>query len=113
MAVAIHRTVDGRSLGGCRMWAYATPDDAVADVERLARSMTFKAAAAGLHIGGGKGVIALPAGASLAAGRRRDALRDFAELVESLGGGYVTAPDGGGSLRGMARGRPLPRPVGG
>src|SRR4051795_11401751 len=84
MAVAIHRTVDGRSLGGCRMWGYAGPPDAVADVERLARSMTFKAAAPGLRVGGGKGVIALPAEASLATGRRRDALRDFAELVESL-----------------------------
>src|SRR3954454_24748137 len=78
MAVAVHRTVDGRSLGGCRMWTYASDDDAVADVEKLARSMTFKAAAAGLRLGGGKGVIALPAGASLVAGQRRDALQDFA-----------------------------------
>jgi leucine dehydrogenase len=102
MAVAIHRTVDGRSLGGCRMWTYASDADAIADVERLARSMTFKAAAAGLRIGGGKGVIALPAGASLAAGRRRDALHDFAELVESLDGRYVTAQDVGVSLDDMA-----------
>jgi leucine dehydrogenase len=105
MAVAVHRLVDGRSLGGCRMWSYASAADAVTDVERLARSMTFKAAAAGLRLGGGKGVIALPAGDSGWAGadgsRRRDALHDFAELVESLGGRYVTAQDVGVSLEDM------------
>jgi leucine dehydrogenase len=101
MAVAVHRTVEGRSLGGCRMWAYASPADAVADVERLASSMSFKAAAAGLRLGGGKGVIALPAGASPEPDRRRDALRDFAELVESFGGSYVTAQDVGVSLEDM------------
>jgi leucine dehydrogenase len=101
MAVAVHRLVDGRSLGGCRMWSYLSPADAVADVERLARSMTFKAAAAGLGLGGGKGVIALPAGASPDPARRRDALHDFAELVESFGGRYVTAQDVGVSLEDM------------
>jgi leucine dehydrogenase len=101
MAVAVHRTIGGRSLGGCRMWSYASADDAVADVERLARSMTFKAAAAGLRLGGGKGVIALPVGASPDPGRRRDALRDFAELVESFDGRYVTAQDVGISLEDM------------
>src|SRR4051812_11394601 len=101
MAVAVHRTVEGRSLGGCRMWSYATAEDAVADVERLARSMTFKAAAAGLRLGGGKGVIALPGGAPPEAGRRRAALHAFAELVESFGGRYVTAQDVGVSLEDM------------
>jgi leucine dehydrogenase len=104
MAVAVHRLVAGRSLGGCRMWAYANAEDAVADVERLARSMTFKAAAAGLRLGGGKGVIALPVGAGgagIGKTRRRDALHDFAELVESLGGRYVTAQDVGVSLDDM------------
>jgi leucine dehydrogenase len=84
------------------MWTYASDEDAVSDVERLARSMTFKAAAAGLRLGGGKGVIALPADASLVAGRRRDALHDFAELVESLGGRYVTAQDVGVSIDDIA-----------
>jgi leucine dehydrogenase len=98
MAVAIHRTVDGRSLGGCRMWGYPDADDAVRDVERLARSMTFKAAAAGLVIGGGKGVIALAPGEYLGSSRRRAALHDFAELVDSFGGRYVTAQDVGISL---------------
>jgi leucine dehydrogenase len=102
VAVAVHRTVDGRSLGGCRMWRYASDDDAVRDVRRLARAMTFKAATAGLRLGGGKGVIALPAGADLDGRRRRAALRDFAELVDSLEGRYVTAQDVGVSAEDTA-----------
>src|SRR4051794_10779634 len=98
MAVAVDHTVDGRSLGGCRMWRYRAAADAVADVERLAHSMTLKAAAAGLPIGGGKAVIALPAETTLSPEGRRDALHDFADLVESLGGRYVTAQDVGVSL---------------
>jgi leucine dehydrogenase len=101
MAVAVHRTVDGRSLGGCRIWRYASDDLAVADVEGLARSMSYKAAAAGLSLGGGKGVIALPED-GLPGDRRRDALHDFAELVESFDGRYVTAQDVGASLADMA-----------
>ena len=98
IAVAIHRLVDRRSLGGCRVRPYLTTDHAVRDVERLARSMTFKAAAAGLRIGGGKGVIALPPDGPVDPERRREALHDFAELVESLGGRYVTAQDAGTSV---------------
>ena len=59
MAIAVHRTVDGRALGGCRMRAYATADEAVRDAERLARAMTLKAAVAGLPLGGAKGGIRL------------------------------------------------------
>jgi leucine dehydrogenase len=95
IAVAIHRLVDRRSLGGCRVRPYLTTDHAVRDVERLARSMTFKAAAAGLRVGGGKGVIALPPDGPVDPDRRRAALHDFAELVDSLGGRYVTAQDVG------------------
>jgi leucine dehydrogenase len=98
MAVAVHRTVAGRSLGGCRIWSYAHPDDAVRDVERLARSMTFKAACAGLALGGGKGVIAVPPGETLTGARRHAALEDFAELVESFDGRYITAQDVGTSV---------------
>jgi leucine dehydrogenase len=98
MGVAVHRTVDGRSLGGCRMWTYESDDDAVADVERLAESMSYKAAVAGLHIGGGKGVIALEPGARLEGGRREAEIEDFSELVESLDGRYVTAQDVGTTI---------------
>ncbi len=101
MAVAIHRTVDGRSLGGCRMWTYPQAADAVADAERLARSMTFKAAGAGLRLGGGKAVIALPRDGVLAGEYRQAALHDFGDLVESLEGRYVTAQDVGATLDDM------------
>jgi leucine dehydrogenase len=95
MAVAVHRTVDGRALGGCRMRVYQTRDEAVRDAEDLARAMTLKAAVSGLPLGGAKGVIALQPGARLVNSRRSDALRDFAELVESFDGRYITAQDAG------------------
>jgi leucine dehydrogenase len=102
VAVAVHRTVGGRSLGGCRMYTYASPDDAIRDVERLARSMTFKAAAARLSLGGAKGVISLPPGGIADPALRRAALHDFADLVDSFGGRYVTAQDVGTSLADMS-----------
>jgi leucine dehydrogenase len=98
MAIAVHRTVGGRSLGGCRIEPYDSAEDALNDVKRLARSMTFKAAVAGLGLGGGKGVIALPPGAPPERELRERALHDFADLVESLDGRYITAQDAGTSL---------------
>jgi leucine dehydrogenase len=76
------------------MKAYPSPDDAVRDVERLAEAMTYKAAVSQLRLGGAKGVIALPA-AQIDDEARRSALRDFAELVESFDGRYITAQDVG------------------
>src|SRR4051812_16339244 len=55
--VAIHNTTLGPALGGCRMWSYASDLDAIEDCLRLSRGMTYKAAAAGLNLGGGKAVI--------------------------------------------------------
>ena len=55
--VAIHNTTLGPSLGGCRMWMYDSEDEALIDVLRLAKGMTYKAAIAGLNLGGGKAVI--------------------------------------------------------
>jgi leucine dehydrogenase len=101
IVVAIHRTVGGRSLGGCRMWHYPTAAEAIRDAERLAFAMTFKAAIAGLPLGGAKSVIAVPDGVELSGERRLDALHDFAELVESLGGRYITAEDVGTSVQDM------------
>lgn len=98
MAIAVHRTVDARSLGGCRIEPYHSARDALEDVKRLARSMTLKAAAAGLRLGGGKGVIALPPEAPADRELRRRALHDFAELVESFEGRYITAQDAGTSI---------------
>jgi leucine dehydrogenase len=100
--VAVHSTVRGPSLGGCRMWGYDDSRAALRDALRLSRAMTFKAAAADLPLGGGKGVIVLPEGAPVTVTRRRDALLDFAETVDALGGRYVTAEDVGTSSRDMS-----------
>jgi leucine dehydrogenase len=99
--VAIHSTLRGPALGGCRMWRYERPLDAQRDAMRLSRAMTYKAAAADLPLGGGKGVIMLPADEPIGAARRRAALLDFADTVEMLGGRYITAEDVGTSSRDM------------
>lgn len=94
--VAVHSTVRGPALGGCRMWAYDDTRAAVRDVLRLSGAMTFKAAAADLPMGGGKGVIMLPPGSLPPTGAQRTAvLEDFGDTVEALDGAYVTAEDVG------------------
>lgn len=100
--VAVHSTARGPALGGCRLWHYDDSRAAVRDALRLSQAMTFKSAVAGLPLGGGKGVIMAPGLA--AAGDRdwhTDALRDFGDTVESLGGSYITAEDVGTSSRDM------------
>jgi leucine dehydrogenase len=93
--------VRGPSLGGCRLWTYEDNRAAIRDALRLSEGMTLKSAVAGLPLGGGKGVIVVPAGQGLDAKRRRNALLDFGETVERLGGTYVTAEDVGTSTRDM------------
>jgi leucine dehydrogenase len=93
--VAIHSTALGPALGGVRLWAYPATIDAARDALRLAMGMTYKAAAARLDLGGGKGVICAPPGAKLEGERRRAALLDFGDLVDSLDGRYITAEDVG------------------
>ncbi len=88
------------------MWHYDDARAAVRDALRLSRAMTFKSAVAGLPLGGGKGVIMAPDPAAPGSqhrrrGRRADALRDFADTVDALGGSYVTAEDVGTSSRDM------------
>jgi leucine dehydrogenase len=103
--VAVHSTARGPALGGCRLSTYADVRLAVLDVLRLSRAMSYKNAAAGLPLGGGKGVIALPGGRDgipLAGRARTAALLDFAEVVEALGGRYLTAEDVGMTSRDMA-----------
>ncbi len=96
--VAVHSTARGPSLGGCRMWTYDDTRDAVRDALRLSRAMTSKSAVAGLPLGGGKGVIMLPAGSSPPDGdERRAVLLDFADTVQTLDGAYLTAEDVGTS----------------
>jgi leucine dehydrogenase len=80
------------------MWTYVDNSAAMRDALRLSRAMTFKSAVAGLPLGGGKGVIMLPAGTRPPTGdARRAVLLDFGETVEMLDGAYITAEDVGTS----------------
>ena len=100
--VAIHSTTLGPALGGCRIWRYPTLQGAVDDALRLSRAMTLKAAAAGLALGGGKGVVWLPEGLEPSSALRHEMLRDFADTVNALDGRYITAEDVGTTSRDMA-----------
>lgn len=87
--IGIHNTVLGPALGGTRMWNYASEQEALTDVLRLSRGMTFKAAISGLNLGGGKAVI-IGDPKKL---KSEAFLRRFGRFVDSLGGRYVTAED--------------------
>ncbi len=93
--IAVHSTTLGPALGGCRMTTYAHPGEAVTDALRLSAGMTFKAAVAGVDLGGGKGVICVEPGTELTHELRDAMLLDFADAVELLGGRYITAEDVG------------------
>ena len=96
--IAVHSTTLGPAAGGCRMWPYATTTEALADVLRLARGMSYKNAMAGLALGGGKAVI-------IGDSRRKtpELFSAFGRLVDSLGGRYVTAEDVGTTTQDMAQ----------
>jgi leucine dehydrogenase len=91
--IAIHDTTLGPALGGTRFWQYATTDEAITDALRLARGMTYKAAVAGVNLGGGKAVIV----GDNKLTDREALFRAHGQFVESLGGRYVTAEDVGTS----------------
>jgi leucine dehydrogenase len=93
--IAVHSTKLGPALGGCRMTTYAHPGAAVTDALRLSAGMTFKAAVAGVDLGGGKGVVCVEPGTELTHELRDAMLLDFADAVELLGGRYITAEDVG------------------
>ncbi|HLB55329.1 MAG TPA: Glu/Leu/Phe/Val dehydrogenase dimerization domain-containing protein [Gemmatimonadales bacterium] len=96
--VAIHSTRLGPALGGTRFWPYATTDEALTDVLRLSRAMTYKAAVLGLGLGGGKAVI-------IGDNRRADReplFRAHGRFIQSLGGRYITAEDIGTTPADMA-----------
>ncbi|HEX4494191.1 MAG TPA: Glu/Leu/Phe/Val dehydrogenase dimerization domain-containing protein [Thermoanaerobaculia bacterium] len=95
--IAVHSTILGPGLGGCRMWPYASTEEAMTDVLRLSRGMTYKAAAAGLNLGGGKAVIIADAKKD----KTEELLRAFGRYVESLNGLYITAEDVGTSTEDM------------
>jgi leucine dehydrogenase len=95
--IAIHDTTLGPALGGTRFWNYRSDEEALNDVLRLARGMTYKAAVAGLNLGGGKAVIIGDPKTS----RREMIFRAHGRFVESLGGRYFTAEDVGTSVEDM------------
>lgn len=84
------------------MWEYDDSRSALRDALRLSRAMTYKAAVADLPLGGGKGVIMLPAGRHIGSDRRHAALLDFADTVDALDGRYISAEDVGTSSRDMS-----------
>lgn len=87
--VAIHNTHLGPALGGTRMWHYKTEAEALTDVLRLSRGMSYKAAITGLNLGGGKAVIIGDAKTQ----KTEAMLRRFGKFVDGLGGRYITAED--------------------
>jgi len=93
--IGIHSTVLGPALGGCRMWNYADEAAALRDVLRLSRGMTYKAAVAGLNLGGGKAVIIGDARTQ----KTDEMMAAFGRAVESVGGRYITAEDVGMSVK--------------
>ncbi|HEX4924704.1 MAG TPA: Glu/Leu/Phe/Val dehydrogenase dimerization domain-containing protein, partial [Bdellovibrionales bacterium] len=95
--IAIHNTALGPALGGTRMWNYKSDDEALVDVLRLSRGMTYKAAAAGLNLGGGKAVIIGDPKTQKSEGL----FRAFGQFVNSLNGRYITAEDVGTSVKDM------------
>ncbi|MCE9662414.1 amino acid dehydrogenase [Halomonas sp. M5N1S17] len=91
--IAIHDTHRGPALGGLRIYPYASEDDALTDVLRLSRGMSYKSALADLPLGGGKAVII----ADPRHDKTPELLRAMGRLVDSLGGRYITAEDSGTS----------------
>ncbi len=89
--VAVHSTRLGPALGGTRFYPYASEDEGLEDVLRLARGMTYKAAVAGLDLGGGKAVVF----GNPATDKSEALLRAYGRYVDALGGRYITAEDVG------------------
>jgi leucine dehydrogenase len=93
--VAIHDATLGPAVGGCRMWPYASEEDAVRDALRLSLGMTYKNALADLPLGGGKSVILGDPGRD----KSEALLRAFGRFIDTLGGRYIAAEDVGFSVR--------------
>lgn len=87
--IAIHDTTLGPALGGTRMWPYQSEDEAIEDVLRLSRGMTYKASVSGLNLGGGKAVII----GDPKKDKSEALFRAYGRFVESLNGRYITAED--------------------
>lgn len=86
--ISVHSTKHGPAAGGCRFWNYASLDEAITDVQRLSRGMTYKNRSANLPLGGGKAVI-------IGTKKTPEMMRAFGRFVDSLDGIYFTAEDVG------------------
>lgn len=95
--IGVHNTVLGPALGGTRMWAYQSEAEALRDVLRLSRGMTFKASISGLNLGGGKAVIIGDSRTE----KTDEMMLAFGRMVDRLGGSYITAEDVGINTRDM------------
>ncbi|MGM9987065.1 MAG: branched-chain amino acid dehydrogenase [Bacillaceae bacterium] len=95
--IAIHDTTLGPALGGTRMWTYASEEDAIEDALRLAKGMTYKNAAAGLNLGGGKTVII----GDPRKDKNEAMFRAFGRYIQGLNGRYITAEDVGTTVDDM------------
>ena len=95
--IAVHNSNLGPALGGCRMWPYASEEEAVRDVLRLSRGMTYKSAMANLKLGGGKSVII----GNPRTQKTPELLAAFARALENLNGRYIAAEDSGTSVADM------------
>lgn len=97
--IAIHDRTLGPACGGCRIWPHPTEDTAIRDVLRLSKAMTYKSAAAGLQLGGGKAlIIADPRVDGL---KMEGLLRVFGQYVDSLGGRFIVTEDVGATPQHM------------
>ena len=95
--IAIHDTTLGPALGGARMWTYASEENAIEDALRLARGMTYKNAAAGLNLGGGKTVII----GDPFKDKNEEMFRALGRFIQGLNGRYITAEDVGTAVSDM------------
>ncbi|WP_221565469.1 branched-chain amino acid dehydrogenase [Alkalihalobacillus sp. TS-13] len=95
--ICIHDTTLGPALGGTRMWTYETEDAAIEDALRLAKGMTYKNAAAGLNLGGGKTVII----GDPRTDKNEEMFRAFGRYIQGLNGRYITAEDVGTTVADM------------
>ncbi|MHB1373883.1 MAG: Glu/Leu/Phe/Val dehydrogenase dimerization domain-containing protein [Thauera sp.] len=95
--IAVHNSNLGPALGGCRMWPYASEDEAIRDVLRLSRGMTYKSAMANLKLGGGKSVII----GNPRTHKTPELLAAFARALGQLSGRYIAAEDSGTSVADM------------
>ncbi len=99
--IAIHSTARGPAAGGCRMWNYASSEDAITDVLRLSRGMSYKNAIADLDLGGGKSVIIGDSRTQ----KSPELFQAFGRAIDTLGGLYYSAEDVGVSVADIAEAR--------